>query len=118
MPTTDKIQIMQIRRTITLVALGLSLFVLMTSSCQLPNITKGKISVELIVDGEAREITIDAGSTVEDALNHIGIESDRFDKSEPPLYTVLRDGDQAQFINVDERGTVIARASEAKKGLS
>lgn len=56
-----------------------------------------------VVSGEsAQTLEVLAGSTSRDALEQAGIEIDSLDRSDPPLYSVLQDGDTITFIQVEE----------------
>ncbi|MBN1305377.1 MAG: G5 domain-containing protein [Anaerolineales bacterium] len=74
----------------------------MTAACQLPGLSHGKINVTIQVNGSERQATLEAGSTVADALSQLGITPDKLDKSTPPMYTVLTDGDRVEYIHVEE----------------
>jgi hypothetical protein len=50
----------------------------------------------------SQTLELAAGSTSRDALEQAGIEIDSLDRSDPPLYSVLQDGDTITFLQVDE----------------
>jgi Tol biopolymer transport system component len=65
--------------------------------------TGEEIAVRITTDGETRDITLPAGSTVSQALQAANIAIGSLDKAEPPLYTVLNDGDSITLIRVEEK---------------
>jgi hypothetical protein len=83
---------------------GVSLVFLV--GCIAPQVREGRITVELLVDGEAVQVEVPAGSTVDDALKAGGLILDSLDRTEPPLYTVLGQGSQARVIRVREEFTI------------
>ena len=60
------------------------------------------ISVAILVDGQQRELAVLAGSSVRDLIDAAGIELGPLDRSEPPSYTALAEGDQVRVIRVVE----------------
>lgn len=74
--------------------------------CIAPQVREGRITVELLADGEAIQVEVPAGSTVDDALKAGGLILDPLDRTEPPLYTVLGEGSQARVIRVREEFTI------------
>ncbi len=72
------------------------------SSCQLSQAGRAEIKVSIAADGHTREASVPSGSTVTQALEAAGISPGELDKSEPPFYTVLSDGDTVKLIRVRE----------------
>jgi hypothetical protein len=70
--------------------------------CSAPQVTQGLITVLLSADKKDVQIEIASGSTVQDALKTSQITLGEMDRVEPPLYTVLSDGDQVRVIRVRE----------------
>jgi hypothetical protein len=66
-------------------------------------VTSGDIGVSITVDGETRATTIPAGSTVTQALQASGITIGNLDKTEPPLYAVLNNGDEITLTRMEEK---------------
>jgi hypothetical protein len=60
------------------------------------------IAVTVSVDGQQRELAVPAGSSVRELLNTAGVELGPRDRSEPPSYTELADGDEVRVIRVVE----------------
>jgi hypothetical protein len=58
--------------------------------------------VTITTDGATQEVSIAAGSTVTQAFQSAGIVPGNLDRSEPPLYTVLKNGDTINLIRVQE----------------
>lgn len=77
--------------------------VLTLTACRSPQVTGEDIVVSLTADGETREVTLPAGSTVSQALQAAGVNIGSLDKSEPPLYTVLNAGDAITLVRVEEK---------------
>ena len=83
-------------------ALVLVAAVLLTS-CQLSQAGRTEIKVSITADGRTREFGIPSGSTVSQAFQIAGITPGGLDKTEPPLYTVLADGDSVKLVRVTEK---------------
>jgi hypothetical protein len=77
-------------------------FAWLTVSCRSPQVGD-EITVTIAVDGTVREVNITAGSTVTQALQTAGIASGKFDRTEPPFYTVLSQGDKITLTRVEEK---------------
>ena len=60
------------------------------------------LSIVVRADGELREVSLPAGSTVRDALTATDLELGDLDRVEPPMHTELVDGDQVSLIRVTE----------------
>lgn len=73
------------------------------TACRSPQVTSEDIAIRITADGEAREMTLPAGSTVSQAYQTANITVGNLDKSEPPLYTVLKDSDSITLIRVEEK---------------
>ncbi len=73
------------------------------TACRSPQVTGGDISVNINADGIMQTTTLPAGSTVLQALQIAGITTGSLDKTDPPLYTVLSDGDSVTLIRVQEK---------------
>ncbi len=73
------------------------------TACRSPQVTSGDITVSITADGETRAVTLPAGSTVTQALQTSGIAVGNLDKAEPPLYTVLNNGDKITLTRVEEK---------------
>ena len=83
-----------------LLAVLLTLFLL--TGCRSPQATAADITVSIRADGETSGVTLPAGSTVSQALQNAGISAGNLDKVEPPLYTVLSNGDTVTIVRVEE----------------
>ena len=80
----------------------LTAFLLLTA-CRSPQMTGNDISVTIIMDGGSQAVALPAGSTVTQALQSAGVTVGSLDKADPPLYTVLSDGDSVTLIRVEEK---------------
>ncbi|MDX1377965.1 MAG: G5 domain-containing protein, partial [Anaerolineales bacterium] len=80
----------------------LTAFLLLTA-CRSPQMTGNDISVTIITDGGSQAVALPAGSTVTQALQSAGVTVGSLDKADPPLYTVLSDGDSVTLIRVEEK---------------
>ena len=85
-------------QTLLIVFLAAALLV----SCRSPQATGSDITVQVAADGEARAITVPAGSTVAQALQSAEITVGNLDRVEPPPYTVLGDGNSVTLTRVEE----------------
>lgn len=72
------------------------------SSCSPPQVTQGKITITVTADGKSSQVTIPAGSSVQDALTKAELSLGNLDRVNPPAYTVLSDGAEIQIIRVRE----------------
>ncbi|MEX2162392.1 MAG: G5 domain-containing protein [Anaerolineales bacterium] len=78
-------------------------FVLLLLSACAPAVAPAEaISVTISFDGDSRSLTLPAGSRVRDAIASAAIELGDLDRSEPPSYTELTDGDEVRVIRVTE----------------
>jgi hypothetical protein len=72
------------------------------TSCRSPQLARTDISVTVTVDGNSRPVTVSAGSTVSQALQTAGISMGSLDRVDPPLYTVVSDGNSIEIVRVEE----------------
>jgi resuscitation-promoting factor RpfB len=70
-------------------------------SCRSPQAGE-EIVVIISTGGKTREVSITTGSTVAQAFQTAGIAPGKLDRSEPPLYTVLNNGDTIKLTQVQE----------------
>ncbi|MBI5961945.1 MAG: G5 domain-containing protein [Chloroflexi bacterium] len=77
-------------------------FAWLTVSCRSPQFGD-EIAVTIAVDGTTREVNVTAGSTVTQALQSAGIAPGKLDRTEPPFYTLLSDGDKITLTRVEEK---------------
>ncbi len=86
--------------------LALFIHVLLLSclaGCELSQSNRTQISVSLTADGKTQHVNVPAGSTVNQALQQAGIAPGDLDKSTPPFYTVLNNGDSIKLTRVQEK---------------
>lgn len=76
-------------------------FAALTVSCRSPQFG-GEMSVQIAADGTMRDLKVRTGSTVAQALQIAGVVPGKLDRSEPPLYVVLKDGDTVTLTRVEE----------------
>lgn len=72
------------------------------AGCRSPQLTGADITVSITVDGTTQIVSVPSGSTVQQSLQSAGIILGNLDRAEPPLYTVLSDGDVIEIIRVQE----------------
>jgi hypothetical protein len=77
------------------------LFASLMVSCRSPQINSS-IGITITADGQTQEVTVPPGITVTQALESAGIELGSLDKTEPPLYTVISEGDSIILVRVEE----------------
>ena len=77
-------------------------FCLILASCRSPRLGQELINVIVISGGNSQQVTIQAGSTVGQALEAVGLKVGNLDKSEPPVYTVLSEGLEIHVTKVRE----------------
>ena len=78
---------------------------LFLSACQLSQAGRTQISVSITADGKDQQYNVSSGSTVLQALQQAGITPGDHDKSDPPFYTVLSNGDSVKLTRVKEEFT-------------
>lgn len=83
-------------------ALPVLLAVSLLVSCRSPQVTSADITISLTADGETRNLTIPAGSTVTQALQSAGLSVGNLDRVQPPAYTVLGEGNSIEITRVKE----------------
>lgn len=79
----------------------LAIAALLLAACSVGS-TRQQISISLTVDDQTRLVALPAGSSVRDALEAAGVILGDLDRSEPPSYTELQDGDDVLVIRVVE----------------
>lgn len=78
------------------------LVALLLVGCRSPQLGQELIGVQVIADGKTRQVEIQAGSTAGQALEAAGVDVSNLDKSDPPVYTVLANGDNIRLTRVRE----------------
>lgn len=73
------------------------------SGCELSQAGRTQITITITADGKTRQVHVAAGSTVTQALEQADLTPGGLDKSEPPFYTVLADGDSIKLTRVEEK---------------
>ncbi len=79
----------------------LCIFVWLMASCRSPQIGE-EITITIKADGKSTEVNVAQGSTVTQALQTAGIAPSNLDKTEPPFYTVLSNGNVITLTRVEE----------------
>jgi hypothetical protein len=72
------------------------------TSCRSPQIASDDITIGITADGESRNVTVPAGSTVNQAIQASGLTVGNLDRTEPPLYTVVSNGNSITITRVKE----------------
>ena len=83
--------------------LALLLAVSTLTACRSPQVTGEDIIIQVTADGKTQDVALPSGSTVTQALQSANIMIGNLDKSEPPLYTVLKSGDSVILTRVEEK---------------
>ncbi|MBT3321843.1 MAG: DUF348 domain-containing protein [Anaerolineae bacterium] len=78
-------------------------FALFSTGCRSPQLSREEIQVSVNTYEKNTQVQLPAGSTVEDALAKADISFEESDEIVPPLYTLLVDGDEVQFIEIREK---------------
>ena len=76
--------------------------VILISGCSAPVATQPPISVNIQADGQTVAVELPPGSSVEQALKDANVSLNDLDKVDPPLYSLLSDGDQIDVTRVTE----------------
>jgi hypothetical protein len=87
-----------------LLAILLAVSLLLTG-CRSPELGQEQINVRVVADGQTQQVDVQAGSTAGQALEAAGLDVSNLDKSDPPAYTVLSDGDEIHLTRVREEFT-------------
>lgn len=90
-------------RGLLLPALLVALFLL--SACQPPQTEQAPITVSITADGATQQVTLPAGSTVQEALEAAGVTLGSLDRVSPPVYAVLAEGAEVAVTRVQEEYT-------------
>ncbi len=64
------------------------------------------INISISTADGSQSVAIAAGSTAREVLEQAGIEITTLDRSDPPLYSVLQEGDTISFVRVEEEYVV------------
>jgi len=75
---------------------------ILLAGCRSPQLGQELIHVQVVADGNTQQVEVQAGSTAGQALEAAGVQVSNVDKSDPPVYTVLSDGDEVQLTHVSE----------------
>jgi hypothetical protein len=70
--------------------------------CTAPQVTQGLITINITADEKDLQEKMVSGSTVQEALKTAQITLGELDRVEPPLYTILSEGDRVRIIRVKE----------------
>lgn len=93
------------RRSKTLNRLGWLIalvLICLLASCASPGILQANINATVIADGKTLQASVPAGSFVQDALSSLKITLGSLDRVDPPVYTVLTDGNEIKVVRVHE----------------
>jgi len=96
---------MLLRKSFLFPVILFTLLALPLSGCLSPRVSQSEvsISVSITVDGQTWKVNIPSGNSVETALKSAGVNVAGADKVEPPLYTILSDGDSIKITRVTEK---------------
>lgn len=70
-------------------------------ACRSPQLNSS-ITIRVAADGQTQDVSVAPGITVSQALEAAGITVSNLDKTEPPLYTVISEGDTISLTRVEE----------------
>jgi hypothetical protein len=76
-------------------------FSLLMAGCRSPQVNE-EITVNLTADGTTREVHVPSGSTVTQVFQAAGTAPGSLDRSEPPFYAVVAEGDTILLTRVEE----------------
>ncbi len=74
---------------------------LLAAGCRSPQFG-GQMTVIITADGATRDVQVQAGSTVLQALQSAGFTPGDLDRADPPFYSVLSNGDKIKLVRVKE----------------
>ena len=92
----------RLHRRVSRILLFIFLTAVLLVSCRSPQVASEDITVSITADGESRNITMPAGSTVSQALEAAGVTVGTQDRVDPPPYTVLGDKNSVTLTRVEE----------------
>src|SRR5689334_17094156 len=81
--------------------LFLTVLSLLLTACRSPEVAE-QITVTVNADGASQNVQVTAGSTVTQAMQAAGVTPGNLDRSEPPFYAVLNNGDVITLTRVEE----------------
>jgi len=73
----------------------------LTTSCRSPQIG-ANLNITIDDGGKTQQASVPVGSTVTQALQSVGITPGNLDRTDPPFYTVINEGDQITLTRVQE----------------
>jgi len=73
------------------------------TGCEFSQAGHSEIIITITANGKTQKVDVPAGSTVSQALQQAGLVPGDLDKSDPPFYTVLSDGDSVKLTRVAEK---------------
>jgi len=73
------------------------------SACELSQAGHSEISITITTNGKTQKVNVPAGSTVTQALQLTGNTPGDLDKSDPPFYMTLSNGDSVKLTHVEEK---------------
>ena len=76
-------------------------FIWLTTSCRSPQIGE-EIQITIDDGGNTQQVSVSSGSTVTQALQDAGIAPGALDRTDPPFYTILSEGDTITLTRVEE----------------
>ena len=76
----------------------IAILVAYLAACAAPQVTQSEVGFTLIVDGTSRAVEAPAGTTIQEALEGLGVELNSLDRTDPPLFTVLTEGIEVQIV--------------------
>ncbi|MBL8099049.1 MAG: G5 domain-containing protein [Anaerolineales bacterium] len=77
------------------------LFIWLIVACRSPQLGED-VTINITVDSQTYAVDVPAGSTVSQALQTAGITVGNLDKTEPPFYTIINEGDLIVITRVQE----------------
>ncbi len=86
------------------------LILILSAGCIQPQATQAAIQVSVIADGQIKNVTLPAGSSVQKALEAAGLELGALDRTEPPIFTLLSNDSQVRVIRVEEKFEIVQEA--------
>jgi resuscitation-promoting factor RpfB len=79
------------------------LLVILMAGCSIPKAAQTQISVDVNADGKTLTIQLPPGSTVQQALDAASLSLGSLDRTEPPVYNTLSNGDSVHLVRVTEK---------------
>ena len=85
------------------IGIWMMLLAFLIASCSVPKASQKQISINVNADGKTLTVQLPPDSTVQQALDTASLSLGSLDRTEPPVYNTLSNGDSVQLVRVTEK---------------